>query len=103
MDVFAPEELFQLGSFQHGEVFSGCARAWEALQRLPEYLLAVLRPGIRGEVEDGACVTGDVEIAEGARVEAGAYIRGPALIGPGTARCGTELPCAATFSPAPTA
>jgi UDP-N-acetylglucosamine diphosphorylase / glucose-1-phosphate thymidylyltransferase / UDP-N-acetylgalactosamine diphosphorylase / glucosamine-1-phosphate N-acetyltransferase / galactosamine-1-phosphate N-acetyltransferase len=84
VDVFAPEELFQLGSFQHSEVFSGCARAWEALQRLPEYLLSVLRPGIRGEVEDGAYITGDVEIADGARVEAGAYIRGPALIGPGT-------------------
>jgi NDP-sugar pyrophosphorylase family protein len=84
MNVFAPDELFELGSYQHGELFSGCAHAWEALERLPEYLRSVLRPGIRGEVEPGAYLTGDVEIADGARVEAGAYIRGPALIGPGT-------------------
>ena len=84
MNPFAPEELFELGSCQHGELFSGCANAWEALARLPAYLRSVLRPGIRGEVEHGAYVAADVEIADGARVEAGAYIRGPALIGPGT-------------------
>lgn len=84
MNAFAPLELWELGSYQHGELFSGCASAWEALQRLPEYLRSVLRPGVRGHVEDGAHITGDVEIADGARVEAGAYIRGPALIGPGT-------------------
>lgn len=84
MNVFAPDALFDLGSYQHGELFSGCASAWEALDRLPEYLRSVLRPGIRGEVEDGAHIVGDVEIADGARVEAGAYIRGPALIGPGS-------------------
>ena len=79
-----PEELFELGRYQHRDLFSGCASAWEALARLPEYLRSVLRPGIRGEVERGAHIAGDVEIADGARVEAGAYIRGPALIGPGT-------------------
>jgi NDP-sugar pyrophosphorylase family protein len=84
MDALLPEELFDLGSFQHAELFAGCANVWEALERLPGYLRSVLRPGIRGEVEDGAHLSGDVEIAEGARVEAGAYIRGPALIGPGT-------------------
>jgi UDP-N-acetylglucosamine diphosphorylase / glucose-1-phosphate thymidylyltransferase / UDP-N-acetylgalactosamine diphosphorylase / glucosamine-1-phosphate N-acetyltransferase / galactosamine-1-phosphate N-acetyltransferase len=84
MNLFAPDELFELGSYQHGELFAGCASAWEALAGLHEYLISVLRPGIRGEVEDGAHIDGDVEIADGARVEAGAYIRGPALIGPGT-------------------
>jgi NDP-sugar pyrophosphorylase family protein len=84
MDALVPEELFELGSFQHASLFAGCANVWEALERLPDYLRSVLRPGIRGEVEDGAYLYGDVEIAEGARVEAGAYIRGPALIGPGT-------------------
>jgi bifunctional UDP-N-acetylglucosamine pyrophosphorylase / glucosamine-1-phosphate N-acetyltransferase len=82
--VYAPEDLFELSSYGHRELFSGCAAAWQALPRLPEYLASVLRPGVRGEVEDGAHLTGDVEIADGARVEAGAYIRGPALIGPGS-------------------
>lgn len=81
---FAPDELFAVGSWCHRDLFAGCATAWQALARLPEYIDSVLRPGIRGEVEPGAYISGDVEIAEGARVEAGAYIRGPALIGPGT-------------------
>ena len=44
MNVFAPDELFQLSSFQHAELFSGSGPAWEALARLPEYLRSVLRP-----------------------------------------------------------
>lgn len=82
--VCPPAELFDLAGWPHRELFQGCANAWEALTRLPDYLRSVLRPGIRGEVEPGAVISGAVEIAEGARVEAGAYIRGPAVIGPGT-------------------
>jgi NDP-sugar pyrophosphorylase family protein len=85
MNPFAPAELFRLDDYAHAELFLGAENAWEALQRLQAYLKAKIRPGIRGEVEPGAHVFGeDVEIAEGARVEAGAYIRGPAIIGPGT-------------------
>lgn len=54
MNVFAPDTLFRLGSFQHAELFSGSSQAWEALARLPEYLRRVLRPGINGDVADGA-------------------------------------------------
>jgi NDP-sugar pyrophosphorylase family protein len=84
MNDFAPAELFDFGSSPHRALFDGCANAWEALERLHDYLCSVLQPGIRGHVEEGAHIAGDVEIAEGAIVEAGAYIRGPALIGPGT-------------------
>jgi UDP-N-acetylglucosamine diphosphorylase / glucose-1-phosphate thymidylyltransferase / UDP-N-acetylgalactosamine diphosphorylase / glucosamine-1-phosphate N-acetyltransferase / galactosamine-1-phosphate N-acetyltransferase len=77
-------ELFDLTGWEHRGLFAECTYAWEALPRLPEYLESVLRPGIRGEVEPGAYISGDVEVAEGARVESGAYVRGPALIGPGT-------------------
>src|SRR5438067_12467296 len=85
MNPFAPAELFALDGYAHRELFAGVANAWEALGRIEAYLKERLRPGIRGTVEPGAHIFGDdVEIAEGARVEAGAYIRGPALIGPGT-------------------
>lgn len=85
MNPFAPEELFTLDRYEHRQLFSGVTNAWEALTRLNAYLKERLRPGIRGEVEPGAHIFGDdVEIAEGARVEAGAYIRGPVIIGPGT-------------------
>lgn len=86
MNPFAPDELFALESYAHKDLFSGAANAWEALARLQAYLKERIRPGIRGTVEPGAHLAneGEIEIAEGARVEAGAYVRGPALIGPGT-------------------
>lgn len=86
MNPFAPEELFALESYAHKDLFQGAANAWEALSRLSEYLKAKIKPGIRGKVEPGAHVVDDgtVEIAEGAVVEAGAYVRGPTIIGPGT-------------------
>ncbi len=85
MNPFAPGELFALDAYAHKRLFEGTENAWEALMRLSLYLKEHVKPGIRGEVEKGAHIFGDdVEIAEGARVEAGAYIRGPAIIGAGT-------------------
>jgi NDP-sugar pyrophosphorylase family protein len=86
MNPFAPETLFALETYEHRELFRGAANAWEALARLQAYLKEKIKPGIRGEVEPGAHVfdDGTLEIAEGAHVEAGAYVRGPAIIGPGT-------------------
>lgn len=85
MNPFAPGELFALDAYAHKELFFGVTNAWEALRRLNAYLKERIKPGIRGEVEPGAHIFGDdVEIAEGAKVEAGAYIRGPVIIGPGT-------------------
>jgi hypothetical protein len=34
MNVFAPDALFRLGSFQHAELFSGSSQAREARTRL---------------------------------------------------------------------
>lgn len=85
MNPFAPDELFALEAYAHKDLFAGVENAWDALKRLQAYLKERLRPGIRGDVEEGAHIFGDdVEIQEGAQVEAGAYIRGPALIGSGT-------------------
>lgn len=78
MNVFAPDGVFRLSSFQHTELFSGSSQVWEALTRWPQYRPTVLRPGSRGEAGEGAHIIGDVEIADGARVAAGAHIRGPA-------------------------
>lgn len=82
---FAPSELFDLEGYAHKDLFHGVENAWEALKRLQGYLKERIRPGVRGQVEPGAWIFGDdVEIAEGAKVEAGAYVRGPVIIGPGT-------------------
>lgn len=85
MNPFAPSELFELEGYAHKDLFRSAEHAWEALARLEAYIEERIRPGIRGTVEPGAHIFGDdIEVAEGAHVEAGAYIRGPAIIGPGT-------------------
>jgi hypothetical protein len=63
MNVFAPDELFRLDSFQHAELFSGSSQAAEALALRPEYRRTVLCPGIRGDVAEGAHIIGGTEIA----------------------------------------
>ena len=49
---------------------------------LPGYIESVIRPGIFGEVEEGAWIEpGRVRLEEGSRVERGAIVRGPTIIG----------------------
>ncbi len=71
----APEAYFQLDGYAHRDLFAGVAYAWKVLQRLDGYLGQRLKPGVHGEVHPGAWVEGDVYIAPGAVVEAGAYVR----------------------------
>ncbi|MHC4340311.1 MAG: LbetaH domain-containing protein [Planctomycetota bacterium] len=78
---FAPEEFFDLSNFAHRAVFDGCANVWDVLTRIPGYIRQHMIPDIRGKVEPGAHIDGDVHIGPGTVVEAGAYIRGPAIIG----------------------
>lgn len=80
---YPPTEFFALDGFAHAELLAGLENSWEALgPRLVEYLKDTMRPGIRGEVHEGAYLIGeDIEIGEGTVVEPGAYIKGPAIIG----------------------
>jgi NDP-sugar pyrophosphorylase family protein len=84
--VTRPADLFDLAGCSHAALFDGVDAAWEALgARLVDYIGDTIRPGVRGQVHSGAYLIGDdIEIAEGAVVEPGAYIAGPAIIGPGT-------------------
>jgi len=82
---FSPETYFDLTVFEHRTIFDGIENVWDVLPRIAEYLAANLRPGIFGTVHPGAHLVGDdIFIAEGAIVEPGAYIAGPAIIGAGT-------------------
>lgn len=77
-----PSELFDLDGFAHAALFDGVGSVWEVLRKLHAYLGSAMSPGIRGRVEPGAYLLGDdIEIGEGTVVEAGAYVRGPAIIG----------------------
>jgi len=83
--MFAPETYFDLTNFEHRAIFDGITNVWEVLPRIAEYLAEHLQPAILGTVHPGAYLVGDdIFIAEGAIVEPGAYIAGPAIIGAGT-------------------
>lgn len=65
------------------ELFEGDgARAWDALgRRLEAWLSQRCRRDIRGRVEEGAFVIGEVVLGEGSVIEPGAYVKGPCWIG----------------------
>ncbi|MCI0398006.1 MAG: glucose-1-phosphate thymidylyltransferase [Chloroflexi bacterium] len=81
-----PSDFFDLSDTFTAGFFAGCEFVWQALAYLEERLLVLLKGEqvILGQVLPGAYL-GDrpVYIAEGARIEPGAYVLGPAYIGPG--------------------
>ena len=78
---FAVDQFFDLSDFEHAAVFEGCERAWDVLNNIAPYVRERARMDVRGTVEEGAHIIGNVTIGEGTVVESGAYVRGPAIIG----------------------
>ncbi len=84
--MLRPEDFFDLNSFEYADLFADLDYVWEALTRLESYLLARTprEPRVLGTVHPGAFLVGKhILIEEGALVEPGAYIEGPALLGRG--------------------
>lgn len=80
---FAPEVFFDLSHFEHKELFTGVRWVWQALEHLKGYL-ATLPLGKIEHVETSYAYLVHPElisIGEGTIIEAGAYIRGPCVIG----------------------
>ena len=81
-----PEALFDLSNPTTAAFFEDCAYVWQALARLEEHVQRLTAGGTRiaGTVMSGAWL-GDapIVIEEGAVVEHGAYVVGPAYIGRG--------------------
>jgi NDP-sugar pyrophosphorylase family protein len=85
--MFAPNDFFDLSSFEHHAIFEDprVRNVWDVLKLIDEYLETILQAQILGEVDPRAYLIGEqIYIAPGARVEAGAYIAGPAYIGAGS-------------------
>ncbi len=57
-------------------------RPWDLL-RANAALLAPLRGAVRGTVDAGASLVGEVLVEEGAHVRPGSHVEGPTIIGPG--------------------
>jgi NDP-sugar pyrophosphorylase family protein len=79
--MFKATDLFDLRQTEHAAIFDGCNHAWEALKKIPAYLLANRRRGLNNRCEGVAFVGEEVFIGEGTVVEDGAMIKGPAIIG----------------------
>jgi len=58
-------------------------RPWDLLEA-NERALKSLKLEVKGTVEKGANIIGDVVVEEGARIRSGAYLEGPILIGSGS-------------------
>jgi NDP-sugar pyrophosphorylase family protein len=82
MNPFAPEVFFDLPPGPASGLFRGLTHVWEGVAALPAYLDKIIKPEILGEVEEGAWLEpGRVRMEAGSRVERGAIVRGPAIIG----------------------
>lgn len=84
--MLAPIDFFDLSLAETAVFFENCAFVWDAIPQIAAHVARLVGDGqtILGEVMPGAYL-GDrpIYIAEGARIEPGAYVQGPAYIGPG--------------------
>jgi NDP-sugar pyrophosphorylase family protein len=84
--MLAATDFFDLSVPETAVFFEGCAFVWEAIPRIAAHVARLVgdEQTILGEVMPGAYVSDrPIYIAEGARIEPGAYVHGPAYIGPG--------------------
>jgi NDP-sugar pyrophosphorylase family protein len=86
MNPYHPQEFFDLSNSPAAfELFKDITYVWEGVAALPTFIERILEPKILGEVEEGAWVEpGKVQMEPGSRVERGAVVRGPTIIGRNT-------------------
>ena len=83
--MFGPEEFFDLSDQFIAEMLSDCDFVWNVLDKLDEQIKRLVgsEPVIKGDVMPGAYISDRlIFLADGARVEPGAYLLGPAYVGP---------------------
>lgn len=77
----SPASFFDLDGLDVGDLFE-VEHAWEILgPRLVSWLAPRCARDLRGRVEEGSTVIGDVVLGEGSIIEPGAYVKGPCWIG----------------------
>lgn len=84
--MFRPEDFFDISDDIAADLFGDCAYVWQALHKLETWASALIGEGQRlnGDIMPGAHLSDrNLFIGEGARIEPGAYILGPAFIGAG--------------------
>lgn len=84
--MLRPEDFFDLSDPLVAALFEGSGYVWEAVDRIRWHTRRLTRDRhkVLGDVQPGAFVSERaVYVADGARVEPGAYVLGPAYIGTG--------------------
>jgi UDP-N-acetylglucosamine diphosphorylase / glucose-1-phosphate thymidylyltransferase / UDP-N-acetylgalactosamine diphosphorylase / glucosamine-1-phosphate N-acetyltransferase / galactosamine-1-phosphate N-acetyltransferase len=84
--VLQPKDFFDLSDPLTAAFFTDCTFVWQALAQIKQHIARLVGEGqtILGEIMPGAYLSDrPIFIAEGARIEPGAYVQGPAYIGPG--------------------
>jgi NDP-sugar pyrophosphorylase family protein len=85
MDLFRTEAFFVTTDPLVGRLLQSVPNVFDAVRQLPSYIEQVMEPAVLGEVEEGAWIeSGNVRVEQGARIERGAIVRGPAIIGRNT-------------------
>jgi NDP-sugar pyrophosphorylase family protein len=85
-NMLHPADFFDLSDPLVAELFAECEFVWQVLSRLEAHVERLVGPGrnIRGRVMEGAIIGSRlIFIGEGARIEPGAFVQGPAYIAPG--------------------
>lgn len=85
-----PQDLLDLAQFAFPQLFDGCEFAWDALKKLPAFVVKELKPGRLCTVAGTAYIGEQVFIGKGTEIEHGAVIKGPAIIG---ANCQVRSSC----------
>ncbi len=77
------ERFFDLRSFEHKDLFENCKHPWDALKNIKKYLESRELGMILGEISPQAYLINpeSISIGKGTKVEPGAYIEGPCIIG----------------------
>lgn len=83
MNAFYPKSFFNLEGFAHKSLFDEETYVWAALKKIRVYLESLPLGKIEGKVDKHAYLDQPhlISIGHGTIVEAGAYIRGPCIIG----------------------
>ncbi len=79
---FLPADFLDLKETDHGALFHGINQVWDILPKLASYLEVQLVPANFGRVVGRPVIGEKVYIGRGTVIEPGAFIKGPAWIGP---------------------
>jgi NDP-sugar pyrophosphorylase family protein len=80
--VFAPADYLDFQQTEHAALFKDVTQAWEILPKLAAYLQEQITPVNFGKMIGHAVIGEQVFIGRDTVIEPGAYIKGPAWIGP---------------------